>query len=323
MEYRNLGSTDLKVSELGLGLWPVMGVYGPVDDSPIIASIHRALDLGITLFDTAPAYGNGRAEEVLARGLGASRRETVVVTKCGVPWSEEKKDYVRNSNYQEITQSAEASLRRLSTDVIDLLLVHWPDPNTPFEEPMRAFADLKQAGKVRFVGVSNFSIDQIAQCLQSGPINAQQISYHMFNRASEPEMLSFCEEHGIGVMTYGTLAHGLLSGTLTADTKFAADDFRSRGNAFGLPIFREGNFQKNVAVVERLKPIARDRGKTVPQLALAWVLRKSAVSVALTGPRRPEEIEENVGGAGWKLTTEELTAIEEVLKGAAGTTREA
>ena len=235
--------------------------YGTVDDDQAKAAIRRALDLGVTLFDTAPAYGNGRGEQILAEALGSRRKDAIIVTKCGVPWSEEKKNWLRNSSYEEITTSADNSLRALGTDYIDLLLIHWPDPETPFEVPMRAFADLVASGKVRYVGVSNFSKDQILACLQFGSLAAHQVGYNMFDRRMEPEMLPFCQEKGIGVMAYGSLAHGLLTGTFTSETKFGEKDWRARGNLFGLPLMAPGNFAKNLAVVEQLKGVARDAGE--------------------------------------------------------------
>ncbi len=324
MEYRNLGTTDLKVSAIGFGLWPIGGTtthgYGTVDDQEAITAIRRALEIGINLFDTAPAYGNGRGEQILAEALGPRRKEAIIVTKCGVPWSEEKQNWLRNSSYEEITQSAEASLKALRTDMIDLLLIHWPDPDRPAEIPMRAFADLKRAGKIRYAGVSNFSIEQIREYLRCGPLVAQQVGYHMFDRRMEPEMLPFCLEQGIGVMAYGSLAHGLLTGTFTADAKFGPKDWRASGYAFGLPIFKGENLARNVAVVERLKAFAQGLGWTMPQLALAWVLRQPAISVALTGARKPAEIEDNARTTEHKLTAQEIAAIEEILKDAAGTT---
>jgi len=323
MEYRFFGKTDLKTSALGFGLWPIGGVtshgYGTVEDDQAIAAIRRALDLGITLFDTAPAYGNGRGERILAEALGPRRKDAIIVTKCGVPWSEEQQRWLRNSSYEEITTSAENSLRALSTDYIDLLLIHWPDIGRPPEIPMRAFEDLRKAGKIRHAGVSNFSTEQIRAYLKYGPLVAQQVGYHMFDRRMEPEMLPFCLEQGIGVMAYGSLAHGLLTGTFTADTKFGPKDWRGSGYAFGLPIFKGENLAKNVAVVERLKAFAQGLGWTMPQLALAWVLRQPAISVALTGARKPDEIEDNARATEHQLTAQETAAIEEILKDAAGT----
>lgn len=325
MEYRKFGNTDLQTSVLGFGLWPIGGVqthgYGSVDDTEAIAAIRRAMDVGVTLFDTAPAYGNGRGEQILAEALGAHRHQAVIVSKCGVPWSEEKRTWVRNSSYEEIVSSAENSLRALQTDYIDLLLIHWPDPDTPFDVPMRAFADLLDAGKVRYVGVSNFSSEQIEECLKHGSLAAQQIGYNLFDRRMEPTMLPFCREKGIGVMAYGSLAHGLLTGAFSADTKFSESDWRARGNLFGLPLLVPGNFEKNLAVVERLKGMAQRAGKSVAQLAVAWVVQNPAITVALTGARRPAEIEENAQAVEWKLTEAEVAEIDTIMQGAAGTNK--
>lgn len=327
MEYRVLGSTGLAMSEVGFGTWPIGGTkarndYGVVDDEQAIQAIRHALGLGITVFDTAPAYGFGRGEEVLARGLGSARKDVVIVTKCAVQWDDTNQTWLRLSTYGEIVMSAEASLRRLKTDYIDVLLRHLPDPDRSPEEPMRAFEDLKRAGKVRYAGVSNFSLEQLKSYLDVGPVNAQQVSIHMFDRRMEADMLAFCHEQGVGVMAFGSLAHGLLTGTFTAETRFETKDWRSTGDSFGLPLFKEGNFQRNVAVVERLKEFARERGHTVAQLAVAWVLRRPEVSVALTGARRPEEIDDNAGGTGWTLSKPELNEIESIMLDAAGTAPE-
>ncbi len=333
MEYRTFGNTNLVTSAVGFGLWPIGGVVTHGYDrsasastgnegsfrQEAIAAIRRALDLGVTLFDTAPAYGNGFGEEILAEALGSYRQQVVIVTKCGVPWNEEKQTWLPDSSYEEITRSAEDSLRALNTDYIDLLLIHWPDPATPFEVPMRALNDLLQAGKVRHVGVSNFNRDQIVECERYGSLAAQQIGYNLFDRRMEPEMLPFCQARGIGVMAYGPLAHGLLTGAFTPETRLDSKDWRARGDLFGLPLMTADNLGRNVAVVERLKRVAAEAGCAVAQLAVAWVLRHPAVTVALTGARRPGEIEENALAADWRLSESELEQIDAIMADAAGT----
>jgi aryl-alcohol dehydrogenase-like predicted oxidoreductase len=322
MEYRTFGNSNLKVSTVGFGTWPIGGTataegYGGVDDAEAVAAIRRALDLGITCFDTAPAYGLGRAETILGKALGADRKNVVVVTKCGIPWDPSQGRFGRNSKYDHILASAEESLRCLGTDYIDVLLIHWPDPDTPLAEPMRALEDLRESGKVRHIGVSNFSTDQVAECLTYTQLAVQQIGYNLFDRRREGELTWLRERH-VGIMAYGPLAHGLLAGAFTPDTTFSEKDWRASGKAFGLPIFEGENFRKNVAVVEKLKGIAAGHGKTVAQLALAWVLCRPEVTVALIGARKPSEIEASAQAAGWSLTDADLTQISDAMQGAAG-----
>lgn len=323
MEERGFGTSGLRTSAIGFGTWPIGGTwdkagYGGVDDREAIAAIRRAADLGVTCFDTAPAYGLGRAEEVLAEALGARRQDVVIVTKCGIPFLPEEQRFGRDATYGQIIQSAEESLRRLRTDYLDLLLIHWPDEGTPAAETMRALVELRDAGKVRFIGVSNFSPQQMADCLRYGPLHAAQVGYNLFDRRHEGETFAFCQEHGIGVMAYGPLAHGLLAGQFTEETTFGERDWRAGGSIFGLPLFTRENFVRNVRVVERLKAFAAARGYTVAQLALAWVLRHPAVSVALVGARTSAEIETALPALDWHLDESELTAIETIMADAAG-----
>ena len=323
MEEREFGRSGLRTSAIGFGTWPIGGTfvkegYGGVDDREAIAAIRRAVDLGITCFDTAPAYGLGRAEEILAEALGPRRKDVVVVTKCGIPFVPEERRFGRNATYDHIIKSAEESLRRLRTDYLDLLLIHWPDEGTPAEETMRALNELHRSGKARSIGVSNFSPEQMADCLRHGPLHAEQVGYNLFDRRREGETFAFCREHGIGIMAYGPLAHGLLTGQFSEETTFGEQDWRAGGKAFGLPIFERENLIRNVRVVEQLKGFAAERGYTVAQLALAWVLRRPEVSVALVGARTVAEIEAALPAAEWRLDEADLATIEGIMQGAAG-----
>ncbi len=323
MDTRPWGDSGLSTASIGFGTWPIGGTavkegYGGVDDQEAIAAIRHAIDLGVTCFDTAPAYGLGRAERVLAEALGPRRQEVIVVTKCGIPYSEEEGKFGRNATHDHIIASVEESLRHLRSDYIDVLLIHWPDVNTPAEETMRALNGLREAGKIRHAGVSNFSNEQLADCLQYGPIVCNQVGYNLFDRRREAETFPFCRERGVGIMAYGPLAHGLLTGTFTRETTFGAQDWRASGKAFGLPIFERDNFIKNVAVADGLKAFAEERGHTLPQLALAWVLRESAVSVALVGARKADEIATALPAASWHLSDDDVAAIERLMGGAAG-----
>lgn len=323
MDRRAWGDSGLTTAPIGFGTWPIGGTavkegYGGVDDAEAIAAIRRAIDLGVDLFDTAPAYGLGRAEQVLAEALGPRRKEVIVVTKCGIPWSDEEGKFGRNATYDHIIASAEESLRNLRSDYIDILLIHWPDVNTPAAETMRALNDLRAAGKIRHAGVSNFSNEQLADCLQHGPLVCNQVGYNLFDRRREAETFPFCREHGIGIMAYGPLAHGLLTGTFTRETTFGERDWRATGKAFGLPIFERDNLVKNVAVVDELKAFAEGRGHTVAQLALAWVLRHPAVSIALVGARKADEIATALPAADWHLSDDDAATIARIMAGAAG-----
>ena len=323
MDTRAWGTSGLSTSSIGFGTWPIGGTsvkegYGGVDDQEAIAAIRHAIDLGVTCFDTAPAYGLGRAEQVLAEALGSRRKEVIVVTKCGIPFIEEEGKFGRNATYDAIIASTEESLRHLRSDYIDVLLIHWPDVNTPAEETMRALNELRASGKIRHAGVSNFSNAQLADCLQYGPLVCNQVGYNLFDRRREAETFAFCREHGIGIMAYGPLAHGLLTGAFTQGTTFNAKDWRASGKAFGLPIFEHDNFVRNVAVVDQLEAFAAERGHTVAQLALAWVLRSPDVSIALVGARKADEIETALPAASWHLSDDDAAAIERMMGGAAG-----
>jgi aryl-alcohol dehydrogenase-like predicted oxidoreductase len=320
MEYRALGNSDLLVSAVGFGCWEMAGeVYGRIDQDEVIRAVHRALDLGVTLFDTSPGYGSGRSEETLGRALRGHRTEAVITTKCGQYWSSERGWY-RDSRRATIVRSIEDSLRRLRTDYVDLLLIHWPDTTHSFAETMDALNHLVHAGKARYVGVSNFRSDQLRACAALAPLVVTQVGYNLFDRRWEREMFPTARSLGIGIMAYGPLAHGLLTGTFSAETVFEPSDWRALGDVFGQPLFTPDNFAQNLRVVEQLKGLARTIGTTLPRLALAWVLRHPQVGSALCGTRRPEELEENVAALDVHLSEAILQEIEGVMSGAAGQT---
>src|SRR5262247_1379589 len=309
MRYRAFGRTGLRVSVLGFGCWPMAGDrYGAIEDSEAIKAIHRALDRGVNCVDTAPAYGGGHSEEVVARALEKTRRDVILVTKCGVkPPPPGQLGPLRDASRANIMREIDLSLKRLRTDWVDVLLVHWPDAATAFEATMRALEEVVASGRVRFVGVSNFTGAMMAECLKTRRIDVSQVGYHMLDRRQEQETFPRCLEHGIGVMGYGSLGHGLLTGGFTAATAFdPARDWRGNGVAFGQPIFRGDNFRAHLAVVERLRrEVAEPRGVPLSQLALAWVLGHPAISTALVGARTPAEVDANDAGAEIELSAEE------------------
>ena len=324
MKYRTFGNTGLTVSVIGFGLWPIGGTiragdYGVVDQSEAIRAIHRAMELGITQFDTAPAYGDGHGEEVLGEALVGNRKASIITSKCAVKWDHGTKTWITDSSKESILASVEQSLNRLRTDYLDILLIHVPDPNAVPADAMAAFDSLQKSGKVRAVGVSNFTLDQVKEYRKCGTLHAQQVGYNTFDRRIESELLPQCVEMGLGVMTYGALCHGLLSGAWTAETQFPEEDWRSKGDVFGLPLLTQENFAKNIRVTEQLREFADATNHTLAQLALAWVLQNDNVSVALAGMRSVAEVEENVKAVDWQLSSADMTRISDIMKGAAGT----
>jgi myo-inositol catabolism protein IolS len=320
MRYRPFGRTGLQVSAMGFGSWPMAGDrYGAIEDEEAVAAVRRSLDVGVTCFDTAPAYGSGHSEEVLGRALGARRKDVVLVTKCGSYVPPGATTNVRDSSRANILREIEASLQRLGTDWVDVLLIHWPDATTPFEESMRALDDVVQSGKARFVGVSNFTVEQLEACMAVRRVDVVQVGYHIFDRRQEREMFPYCARNGIGVMGYGSLGHGLLTGAFTADTTFDPKDWRATGVAFGQPLFRRENLRQNVSVAERLqREVAEPRGIPLSQIALAWVLRNEVISTALVGARTPAEVDANLAGAQLELSDDEMARIDEIARGVAG-----
>ncbi len=315
MEQRRFGDTDLVCSALGFGTWEMSTTqYGHIDVNEASAAVNAAIDRGITLFDTAEVYGPYHSEQILARALGTRRKEVVLVTKVGFVFDSENNIVGRNSEYDYIINRAEGCLKRLKTDCIDLLLVHWPDHNTPYDEPIRALKALKAAGKIRHHGVSNFTPAMMDVCERVGHMAANQVGYNLFDRRMEKAVLNCCAEYGIGFMAYGTLGFGLLTGAFTPDTTFVDWDWRSSGIAFELPLFKRENFLKELRVVARLQELAARHEKSVAQLAIAWVLDNPAVTVALVGMRNIKELDENVAAVDWKLTDEDKAEIDRIFQ---------
>jgi aryl-alcohol dehydrogenase-like predicted oxidoreductase len=319
MEYRSMGDSELNVSVVGFGCWEIGGQYGSFVEQDVIEAVGRALDLGVTLFDTALGYGAGKSEELLGRALGGRRKEAIVVTKGGLP-TRPGQPQRRDGRYEALMADVDDSLRALKMEYVDLYLQHWPDPATPIEESMRALADIKRAGKARFVGVSNYHPSMLIEAKRYVPIIANQVGYNLFDRRWERQMFATAQELGIGVMAYGPMAHGLLTGAFTRDTEFEENDWRRRGVIFGQQLFTPEHFPRNVEVVGELQRLASDLGTTLAPLAVAWTLRDPIVSVALSGTRKPQEIEENVRALELipKLTPAVLDRIDRIMEGAAG-----
>ena len=307
-----LGTTDLRVSAICLGTWAFGGDWGVVDAAEADATIGRALDAGINFFDTAQGYGFGASERLLADALWSrTRREDVVVaTKGGL-----RRDgdlLVRDDSAGWLRQGVEDSLRNLRTDYIDLYQVHWPDPATTAEETGSALTELVAEGKIRHVGVSNYGPEEMEALRRFTAVETLQPPYHLFRRGIEADLLPYCAAHGMGVLVYGPLAHGLLSGTMTEHTTFAADDWRSQSADFSGEAFA-----RNLAVVEELGRFATDRGLSLVELAVAWTLSHPAVDVAIVGARRPAQLEGSVRAADVKLTDEDRAEIDRIMAPAA------
>lgn len=310
MEYTRLGETELEVSRIGLGTWQLGGEWGAVDEDEAEAAVRRALDVGINLFDTAQAYGFGASEQRLARALRdeirSDREAVVLATKGGL--RPEGGGVVRDAGAEWLREGLEASLEHLGTDYVDLYQVHWPDPDTPAEETAGILQQFVEEGKVRYVGVSNYSARQMHALERHIKIDTLQPPYHIFRREIEKHVLPYCEAHGIGTLAYGPLAHGLLGGKYDEDTTFPADDWRSRSSAFSGDVFAN-----NLEVVELLEKFAFDRGLTVAQVAIGWVLAHPGIDVALVGARRPDQIDGVAEAGDLFFDPEELEEIADLI----------
>jgi aryl-alcohol dehydrogenase-like predicted oxidoreductase len=306
-----LGATDLEVSRICFGTWQFGGDWGAIDERDAIAAVGRARELGIDFFDTAQAYGFGVSERLLARALeGVPRERVVLATKGGL--RKEGSELLRDASPAWLRRGLEESLRNLGTDYVDIYQVHWPDPSIPFAETAATLEEFVAEGRVRYVGASNYDAHQIAEFERTRRLDTLQPPYHMLRREIEQAVLPYCEEHEIGVLAYGPLAHGLLSGRFTRDAQLAADDWRR-----GSDLFVGANYERNLGIVEQLSRLAGELGITVAQLAIAWVLANPAVHVAIVGARRPDHIEGAAAAAEVELDADALARVEEILREAA------
>jgi aryl-alcohol dehydrogenase-like predicted oxidoreductase len=313
MQTVTLGATHLEVTPIAYGTWQFGGDWGPVDERAAIAAIGHARSLGINFFDTAQAYGFGRAERLLGRALAgelrSERGKLVIATKGGLRMDGEK--LVRDASPAWLRKGVESSLEALGIDYIDLYQVHWPDPGTPLRETAGALAELVREGLIRHVGVSNYSTAQITGFATVLPAETVQPAYHLFRRDIETDLLPYAKARDIGVLAYGPLAHGLLGGTITETTTFGASDWRSHSPAFTGP-----GFMRNLEVVAALGRFAADRGATISQLAVAWVLAHPAVQVAIVGARTPAHLDESAGAAELRLSQGDLADIDRIMTAA-------
>jgi aryl-alcohol dehydrogenase-like predicted oxidoreductase len=303
-------NAPFKMSRIALGTWAIGGwMWGGTDDRESIKTIHAALDRGINVIDTAPVYGFGRSEEIVGKALADNgrRKRAVIATKVGLDWKDGKP--FRNASRSRIVKEVEDSLRRLQTDVIDIYQVHWPDPDSPIGETAEAMALLFRSGKIRAIGVSNFSPAQMDAFRSVAPLHTAQPPYNLFERGIEDAVLPYCRDAKITTLVYGALCRGLLSGRMNADTRFTGDDLRQND-----PKFQKPRFLQYIAAVEKLDAFAqRNYGKRVIHLALRWLLDRPGVGVALWGARRRDQLASVGDVMGWRIDSAAAAEIDRIL----------
>jgi aryl-alcohol dehydrogenase-like predicted oxidoreductase len=310
MQTRQLGNSDLHLSPLGIGAWAMGGAgwafsWSHQDDDASISAIHAALDAGMNWIDTAAVYGLGHSEEVVAKALKGRANRPYVFTKCARIWDENRR-IGKSLKADSVRRELEASLRRLKVDVIDLYQIHWPEPDEEVEEGWATLARLKEEGKVRWIGVSNFSLDQLKRAQAIFPITSLQPPYSLIRREVEEAVLPYCAEHNIGVIAYSPMGSGLLTGTMTRErlANLPEDDWRRRG-----PQFQEPLVTRNLKIVGKLKAIASRHHRSAGEAAIAWVLRNSVITGAIVGVRSREQVAGVIGAMDFRLSVDEINEI--------------
>ncbi len=311
MQTRQLGNSDLQITPLGIGAWAMGGAgwafaWSQQDDDESVSAIHAALDAGMNWIDTAAVYGLGHSEEVVAKALAGRANKPYVFTKCGRNWNEDRQ-IVKLLKRGAIRQECENSLRRLKVDVIDLYQMHWPEPDEDVEEGWETMAKLKEEGKVRWIGVSNFNAEQLCRAQKIAPITSLQPPYSLIRHEIEPDVLPFCSVHNLGVLAYSPMGSGLLTGSMTRERveNLPEDDWRKRG-----PQFQEPLLTRNLKIADKLKEIAARHNRSAGEVALAWVLANPAVTAAIVGVRNAEQVGGIIGAMEFRLTEEEIAEIE-------------
>ena len=312
MDKKQLGNSDLQLSPIGFGAWAIGGgdwafSWGPQDDNDSIAAIHKAIDLGINWIDTAAVYGLGHSEEVVGKAVKSAARKPYIFTKCAMVWDEKRE--ITNS-LKQIHREVEESLRRLQVEVIDLYQIHWPKPDEDIEEGWTVMADLQREGKVRWIGVSNFSVSQMERAAKIAPITSNQPPYSMINRSVEAEILPFCKKNNIGVINYAPMHSGMLTGTMSKErvAAFPPDDFRRKAKNYQEPLL-----SRNLAIADFLKPIANRHGVSAGVVAIAWTLHHPAITAAIVGGRSAKQVEGIIPAIDFRLTEAEFNEINTFL----------
>ena len=312
---RSLGNSDMQLTAIGFGAWAIGGgdwqyAWGPQDDSESVAAIRRAVDLGINWIDTAAIYGLGHSEEIVGRAVKPLPHKPYIFTKCSMRWHADRTIY-NSLKAASIVEEVEASLRRLGVEAIDLYQIHWPNPDPEIEEGWETLARLREQGKLRWIGVSNFSVEQMKRAQKIAPITSLQPPYSMLRPAVEKEILPFTEAQGIGVINYSPMLSGLLTGKMTPEriAAFPADDWRRKNVEF-----QEPRLSRNMRLVELLREIGGGHGVTAGVVAVAWTLHNPAVTAAIVGGRSGRQVEETAAALSFRLTEEEFGAINLFLK---------
>ena len=315
MKTHPLGNSDLHITPIGFGAWAIGGggwafAWGAQDDADSIAAIHESLDLGVNWIDTAPVYGLGHSEEVVAKALAAVQNRPYVFTKCGRIWNEQRQ-IGKSLKVDSVRRECEASLKRLKVDVIDLYQMHWPEPDEDVEEGWSTMLKLKEEGKVRWIGVSNFNVPQLRRAESLGPVTSLQPPYHLLRREIEAEVLPYSLDHNIGVLAYSPMASGLLSGAMTREriATLPDDDWRKSKN----PNYQEPRLTRNLQLVELLADVGKPHGKSPGEVAIAWVLSHRAVTAAIVGARRPGQMKGIIGASTFRISPAEIERIEAFL----------
>jgi aryl-alcohol dehydrogenase-like predicted oxidoreductase len=306
-EFSEIPGTELRVSRVGLGTWAIGGwMWGGTDEDESVNTIRAALDQGINLIDTAPAYGFGTSETIVGKALVGQRSRAVIATKVGLEWRDGK--VYRNASRARILSEINDSLRRLRTDYIDVYQVHWPDPLVPIEETAATMRELHEQGKIRAVGVSNFTVAQIERFRREAPLHVLQAPYNLFERGIEAEILPYCHTNNIATFGYGALCRGLLSGRMRADSAFTGDDLRRTD-----PKFQPPRFAQYLQAVEQLDRLAHSRyQRRVIDLAVRWMIDQG-ISAALWGARHPQQVQAALGVTGWSLDSAARTVVDHIL----------
>ena len=310
MEYTSVPNLNKPVSRIGLGTWSIGGwMWGGSNEKDSIATILKALHSGITLIDTAAVYGFGLSEELVGKALQEykKREEVVIATKCGLSWKD-KETVFRDSHAATVERECEASLKRLKIDYIDIYQIHWPDPSTPIEETAEALLKLLNQGKIKAIGVSNFSVEQMETFRKTAPLHTCQPPFNLFDRQAEHAQLAYCLNHSIATFGYSSLYHGLLTGKIDKNTLFKGDDLRKRD-----PKFQEPLFSQYLSAVQQLDKWAKETyNRSILALAIRWTLDKG-ISAALWGARKPEQLDEIKSIWNWQLTPQDMAQIDQIL----------